>query len=427
MMRHERSAWAGLMDSGFASLASFATGIAAVGMLAPDLLGAYALAFAALNLVAVVPAQLVLVPAEARLTDLELPDRIASLRETLRLAGPIAVVAALAIPAWLPLAPHVSLRDGIALTLTAMACAVVSPLQDHLRRVIHSGGRSWLAASLSALHFFATLLSIVLLKASGIGGAWVPFGALVIGNTASVLLGLAVVRPAMRSAGAPQMLVPELVRSGRWLLATALLPPATSFIVSIVVVRLAGAAALGAAEAARLATHPIFVLAIGLSAVWAPRSMTAVRARRLVDGNAIIKRFSLLLGAFTIGYTLVFGINWKLNPLVHVFAPAYAIPGLVAAMSIATGVTALLLPQRSELIAAQHGTRLLSAELWGTGARLAAAFTAAATHVFAIPLGIIAFTAVRWPLYRRARQSCYRQDIRVKDESGALLAARGHW
>ena len=40
MMRHERSAWAGLMDSGFASLASFATGIAAVGMLAPDLLGA---------------------------------------------------------------------------------------------------------------------------------------------------------------------------------------------------------------------------------------------------------------------------------------------------------------------------------------------------------------------------------------------------
>jgi hypothetical protein len=55
---------AGLLDAGLASLASFVVGVYAARFLPASELGAYALFFTAFLLAAVVPAQLILTPAE---------------------------------------------------------------------------------------------------------------------------------------------------------------------------------------------------------------------------------------------------------------------------------------------------------------------------------------------------------------------------
>jgi hypothetical protein len=65
------------------------------------------------------------------------------------------------------------------------------------------------------------------------------------------------------------------MRSGRWLLAIEAITARATFLASVIVSRLDTPQALGYAEAARIVGQPIFVLAVGLSAVLNPRAMEA--------------------------------------------------------------------------------------------------------------------------------------------------------
>ncbi|HEX6913010.1 MAG TPA: hypothetical protein VF142_21555, partial [Longimicrobium sp.] len=89
---------AGVADAGFASLASFAVGVYAIRALEPGALGAYALVFAAFTLLAVVPAQLLFVPAETAAAYAAPGARAGLAAHSLRAGLPAAVLAAAALP-----------------------------------------------------------------------------------------------------------------------------------------------------------------------------------------------------------------------------------------------------------------------------------------------------------------------------------------
>jgi O-antigen/teichoic acid export membrane protein len=65
----------------------------------------------------------------------------------------------------------------------------------------------------------------------------------------------------------PKFEVADLMRSGRWLSAIEAITAGATFLASVIVTRLDTPEALGYAEAARIVGQPIFVLAVGLSAV----------------------------------------------------------------------------------------------------------------------------------------------------------------
>jgi ABC-type glycerol-3-phosphate transport system permease component len=91
-LRHALSA--GLLDAGLASLATLAVGVYAARSLSAAELGTYALFFSAFTVAAVLPTQLLLVPAEVA-TLLEGPhERLRVLRSGWRLGLPAEAAAA---------------------------------------------------------------------------------------------------------------------------------------------------------------------------------------------------------------------------------------------------------------------------------------------------------------------------------------------
>jgi hypothetical protein len=100
-------------------------------------------------------------------------------------------------------------------------------LQEHVRRVLHLAGMSWHAAVVSLVQVGGVLMALALLGSAETHVIWRPFGALTIGTV--VALGQVDVDPA--------------------------------------------------ATAARIVGQPIFVLAVGLSAVLNPRAMEAGAGR----------------------------------------------------------------------------------------------------------------------------------------------------
>ncbi|MGH8950522.1 MAG: hypothetical protein ACRDX9_03775, partial [Acidimicrobiia bacterium] len=116
----------------------------------PSTLGAYALVFAAFVLASNVPTQMVFIPCEVKTVSLERSRRVSTLRGSLRLGLPVSFISASGVALWLLFASESVPEEGIVIfTGTAMACAFVSPVQDHVRRLLHLSDSSWLAAVVS--------------------------------------------------------------------------------------------------------------------------------------------------------------------------------------------------------------------------------------------------------------------------------------
>ncbi len=155
--------------------------------------------------------------------------------------------------------------------------------------MLHLSGASRIAALVSSVQFVAVAMAILVCKIAGVLSTWwVPLGALAFANLTSLSVG---VRHASRSESGPAtpaVLRPEEIRrSGRWLALLGLLDAGTIFVVAAVVAKVAGAAALGYAEAARIAANPVMVLAWGLSAVLGPRSVRAGQERNAEQARQV--------------------------------------------------------------------------------------------------------------------------------------------
>jgi len=93
----------------------------------------------------------------------------------------------------------------------------------------------------------------------------------------------------------PRYGMADLMRSGRWLLAIEAITAGATFLASVIVTRLDDPAALGYAEAARIVGQPIFVLAVGLSAVLNPRAMEAGAGRDRAAARRVARPYTVLL------------------------------------------------------------------------------------------------------------------------------------
>jgi hypothetical protein len=407
-MRLRRSIPAGLVDAGFASLGTFAVGLVAIRLLAPEVLGAYALFMSGFKLIAVIPAQLVLVPAETEVLSMQARQRVVLLKKSLRLAAPVAALGALLIPFISFLVRSTSARDLFALASTATVAVLLSPLQDHVRRLLHLSDRSAGAAVVSIVQFVVSAGTIAALWVLGVRPSWIPFTGLIAANAASISVGTALcLRNSGHSSPDGDYQFRNLFKMGGWLTGAGMVTAGSAFVASAVVSLIAGQAILGFAEAARVVAQPLNVLALGVGFVINPRSMAAAYERDRATARRISRVFVLLLATVGTIYLLVTGLDVPINPLTRLFPNAFTIPWLVAA-SIATNlIRGLNRPYRSELVGAKEGRLIVRGGVISDSLPIAIAFTAPVTHAFAIPLGQAAAGVVSTVLWRRYADRVY--------------------
>ena len=321
---------AGLFDAGFSSLGNFLAGLYATRYLSPTALGAFALFYAVFILANAAPTQLVLMPAEVASTAVEPRFRGVILRRSLRLGGLVAVLSSSSVPLVLLVPSDAEFGTRAALAVTTVALTASSPLQDHVRRMLHQSGQSWHAVKVSAIQTALVLSFLAGLRFLGAPAPWVPFGALAAANVLSLA---AAAWLAIRKVPGRSPTVPldrrALVRSGGWLLTGSLLVFGAQLGAVAVLTGAAGSAAAGRAEAARVLAQPVSVLVIGLLSVYNPVLMAAARN---FDGRRVARvtgGFFFLVGGATACWFLLAGPRWSWSPLPDLFPRAYEVSRLL--------------------------------------------------------------------------------------------------
>jgi O-antigen/teichoic acid export membrane protein len=410
----------GVVDYGLSSLATFLVGIYAARTLDPVGLGVYALCFRAVFLGGIVPSHWVFLPAENLVVSLPLGQRLSLMRHTLRRGARTALASALGVTLWVLLAPPSVSRGALtALTATGIAAAFFSPIQDHVRRMLHLSGASGVAAVVSTVQLLAVAGAILFCNIAGVATWWVPLGALAFANLASLSVGVRHASLSQIPTGAPAVLRPEEIRrSGRWLVLLGLLDAGAIFLVAAVVARVAGPAALGYAEAARIAANPVLVLAWGLSAVLGPRSVRAGRELNAEHARQISGRFAAILAAAGAASLAIFTVNWWGNPMAWLLPTAYVIPGLAGLSILAYLAYGFGYPFWSELIGGRLERSIAKTEIRANVLRTVLAASAAFTHAYAVPLSLLGFSLARWFGLHRMRITMYG---RGTSEAASLL------
>jgi O-antigen/teichoic acid export membrane protein len=404
-----RAVPAGLVDAALASLASFIVTLYAARFLEADALGTYALFFNAFTMAAVVPTQLLFSPAEIESLNYSGRRRLRLLEQSLRLGWRPATAAALA-GTLAAVAGSVGAPGQVVvpLALTCLLCSAVSPVQDHVRRLLHFAGVSWRAAAMSAAQLATVLASLLVFTQLGVPIPWLPFGALLTANLASLALGLVLAADWRNYEPLTRLAVSDLFRFGRWLVLIGLTPAGARFLSGVLVTHLASAATLGYVEAARVVSQPLFVLMMGLSAVLVPRLMEGAAQRRPEIARSAAVPFRAIVITGGVLYLLVVGFQWPLNPLPLALPSAYVVQGVVPLMIIAQILQGVLQPPRAELTGAGWGRTLLRLEVASSLPLCLMSATARLTGAFAAPVGAVLQGIAGLWLLERARRRIYR-------------------
>jgi O-antigen/teichoic acid export membrane protein len=393
-MRLRHALPAGLLDAGFASLARLAIGIFAARALSVFDLGAYALFFSAFVFACVVPMQFVLVPAELATLPAARLDRLALLRQSWRVGAPTAAAAAVLASVAAGLGAEAPAKVLWPLVLTMTACAMVTPLQEHLRRVLHLAGISWHAAAVSLVQIGGVVVALGLLAWVDAPPIWHPFGALTIATVVSLTAGLLLAHRRQPPATLPRYEVTRLMRTGRWLLAIEVITAGATFLASVLVSRFDAPESLGYAEAARIVGQPLFVLASGLSVVLSPRAMEAGAGRDRTAARHVARPYAVLLIAVGLAYGALTVVPWWGNPLGTLVPQAYVVAGLVPVTVASFVLFGLPFIPRSELTGAGRERVLPQVGLVAAVLQCAVSLSAVWIGAFARPVGVALFGAV---------------------------------
>ena len=390
-------AWAtpGQLDAGFASLATFITGLVAVRELSTASLAAYALLTSAYHLLNQFPGELVFSPSQIIAVDLPTRERLGALAHSVPRGAAIGALSSLAVPAGaLLVAREVAGSDLFALSVSATLLATASPLQDHVRAVLHMAKASWVAAAMSITNFAATGLTMLAFSSSV---AWTVFGALFVGNVLSLVVGgIWIARRRTPPATRPPMR--HLIWLGGWLLATGLSKTGIRYGVNALLGMFAGVAALGYVESARVVAQPVNVLSQGLMSQVGPQLTLAASRRDHSMSRRWTRRFVLLLAVVTVPYVVLVATPWALNPFSVFAARAYTVPGLVSATLLVVTASAVMRSQRLQLLGGRQ-QQLVARVTFMTGVlELASATTAVAIGPYASPLasGLAVAISIVW-------------------------------
>jgi hypothetical protein len=320
---------AGLIDSSLSSLGSFLMGLFATHFLTTASLGSYGLFYSAFIAVSVIPTGMVFSPVEYTSAGIAARHRrVQLLPQSLQLGAAPALMAALLVPLTLIIPTHGQPFDArLGFAVTAAMVAVVSPMQDHIRRMLHQAGMSWTAAATSFVQVVVVIVGLVTAKVAHVPAAWVPFGALAVANIVSGSFGLWKGKPGHR---APMLLkLRSLLSLGGWIVVGNVLSAGGPFINFALLTALASAADVGNGEASRVLAQPVTVLVVGLLAVLNPEIMEAANRRDIRKLLRICLVFWALVAVAIVAWALLVGFEWSINPLPRLQHAAYEVHGLL--------------------------------------------------------------------------------------------------
>lgn len=419
----------GVIDAGFASLATFVIGLAASRTLSPADLGVYSIFFTAFLTGTVIPAQLVYVPAEVICVSFPVGQRARLLRHTMRIGHSAALASAGTMLFATAAAFQIASPETIlALTSTSMVAAYLSPIQDHVRRVLIKDDIPWRAAAISVTQFTTIILAVGVLMLLSVPDAWVPFGGLAIANMVSLTTGLIIARLPRLERLPTQMTFRSLSSAGRWLVLSQLIPTGAMFLAATMVTYLAGAEAAGYAEAARIAGQPLLVLGFGLGAVFEPRFMERAGRRNLQSARRARRVFQGLMALSGLGYLAIAGWDWFLNPMAYLVPEAYTVSGLAALTIVANFANGATYAGQAEMTGGRREKPLAHIHSVCSAALLVAAGTAPVTRSFARPLGVLLQGLARLVWYRLALRRMYASPptMAARAATATEVAAIGH-
>lgn len=410
---------AGLVDAAASSLATFVAGLFAARVLDPASLGVYALFFSGFMLAFAVPDHVVFQPAEVATLTHEPRRRLLAVPQIAGVGMPLSLVSAtVGVLVCVLVAPDVESGIVMPLAVTSWCAAAVWPLQDHVRQMLHMADRSVVAAAMSMVNAVVVTGALGASYLLPVGVAWVPFTAITLGNVASLAVGLWAWRSVARTSDEPVRLrMRSVLRTGRYYLASGTAPIAATFVVSVIVARLAGSAALGYAEAARVVAQPVAVIGVGLTATIGPRLLEAgaardpVRARRLTAVFLLIVTGSGLLAVALVGWV------WPLNPMRWLLPQAYVVPWLVTITIVANVLAKAPNPYRVLLLGASREPAVARVDGVTALAQCAVAATAAVTGALARPLALAGQAGLQSGWMRSAALELF--------EAGAARSAPG--
>ena len=240
---------------------------------------------------------------------------------------------------------------GLLLGLATAAFIV----EDTLRRLLMATGRFW---SLPAVDVSSTVLALAVLVAAGRSGELTLTSfvlALLVARTGAAGLAWVLLPAAERPRGPWRRPALAVVTSfGAWRAASQAVRPALLTVLRIMVVALAGAAAYGPLEAARVYTAPTLVLVAGLGSFLLPH-FVGLRSRGPAAGLRTADRAAagLALAVGAIGVGAVVALPW-LGPLLT--GGGYDVPVVaVAGWALYAVAGAVLLPFSG--LAAVHGVQ----------------------------------------------------------------------
>ncbi len=402
---------AGIADAAFASLATFAAGLSAVTLFSDVDRGVYALFFSAFGLGVVLPWDLILIPAEVNAVSYDVVDRMRRAPDTLKMGLRASIVgsSAILVAAFF----GASMTDTgvlVGLSVTAVIATILSPLQDHMRRLLHIAELSWRAAAVSMVQFVTVVVSLGVMYILDAPLAIMPFGSLAIANAASLTTGLILGDVMHQKPLAEPLRFWALASDGKWLLAQALIPSVAHFAVATIIAALAGPEILGYTEAARVVAQPVLVFATGLTAVLAPRAMRAAMDLDLIAARQARRMYLSLVMLAGAAYLVAASTDWIGNPMGYVVPAAYVVPWLVSAMVIGNMTTAALYLDTNELLGAKKARPMSIVSIVLSPILVLVALTAATTEAFARPLGKYLRNTIQFVWYRRMLGDHYRND-----------------
>lgn len=382
---------AGVIDAAIASIATFAAGLAGLNLLNDVDRGVYGIFFSAFFLGSIVLSELILVPAQVVAVSKPRERRLSVTRRSLSLAvGPGLLTAMVAAAAALLTQNLTSSDVIIALAIPTAIITVVSPMQDHVRQLLHIAEKSWRAVAVSTVQLVTIAATIGILLMLDVERAWIPFGALATANVISLTVAYVL---AQGHRGDVQdrtsMTFASLAESGKWLVIRAATPATLAFISANIITDLAGPEAYGYAEAARQVAQPITVFSVGLMAVLGPRAVRAGADRDAVAARSNRTIYLALMALGGAAYAAIAGWSWSLNPMAYLIPSAYVIGGLAAATVAGNVLMALYLILSRELLGGGKARTLAFISVVAAPALPLAAVTAGTTGAFARPLGYI--------------------------------------
>jgi O-antigen/teichoic acid export membrane protein len=189
-------------------------------------------------------------------------------------------------------------------------------------------------------------------------------------------------------------------------------------VAAAIITRLASPEALGFAEAARVVSQPILVLATGMGAVLNPRAVEAAMKRSKTLARHTNRIYLLVTATAGASYLAIAGWDWALNPMPHIVPSAYEVGGLVALSIVANLATASVFLQFNELMGAKREKTLTTISWAISPIMFFAALTAGVTDAFARPMGRLGQGLARFTLQRRVLKEHYDATDQPRDSDG---------